>query len=163
MDRSLYVAMTGATQIMRAQDVVSHNLANASTTAFKSELDAFQSLPVLGPGQPSRINAVAYGLGRDESQGPMQHTGRGNYRRVGELIGAPLEEQPTLLLEVEVGALAAAAYWHDNGLNSLADTGDVLTVSRKINLGSATSKHTPEGLQDRIDRTNRALALLGAR
>lgn len=76
MDRSLYVAMTGATQIMRAQDVVSHNLANASTTAFKSELDAFQSLPVLGPGQPSRINAVAEGLGRDDSQGPMQHTGR---------------------------------------------------------------------------------------
>ena len=107
---------------------------------------------------------VASGDGyRYRGRGPMQHTGRGNYRRVGELIDAPLEEQPTLLLEVEVGALAAAAYWHDNGLNSLADTGDVLTVSRKINLGSATSKHTPEGLQDRIDRTNRALALLGAR
>lgn len=76
MDRSLYVAMTGATQAMQAQDVVSHNLANVSTTGFKSELNAFQSLPVLGPGQPSRINAVARGLGRDESQGPMQQTGR---------------------------------------------------------------------------------------
>ncbi|KRA15352.1 glycoside hydrolase family 19 protein [Lysobacter sp. Root604] len=107
---------------------------------------------------------VASGDGyRYRGRGPMQTTGRGNYRRAGELIGLPLEEQPTLLLEVEVGALAAAAYWFDNGLNSLADTGDVLTVSRKINLGSATSKHTPEGLQDRIDRTHRALALLGAR
>lgn len=76
MDRSLYVAMTGATQIMRAQDVVSHNLANATTAGFKSELDAFRSLPVLGPGQPSRINAVAQGIGRDERQGTMQHTGR---------------------------------------------------------------------------------------
>ncbi|MGN6384245.1 MAG: flagellar basal body protein, partial [Dyella sp.] len=36
MDRSLYVAMTGATQIMRAQEAVSHNLANASTVGFKS-------------------------------------------------------------------------------------------------------------------------------
>lgn len=76
MDRSVYIAMTGATQIMRAQDVVSHNLANASTTGFKSELDAFRSLPVLGPGSPTRINAVAQGLGRDDAQGSMQHTGR---------------------------------------------------------------------------------------
>lgn len=76
MDHSLYLAMTGATQVMRAQDVVSHNLANASTTGFKSELDAFRSLPVLGPGQPTRINAVAQGIGRDERQGVMQHTGR---------------------------------------------------------------------------------------
>jgi len=95
-------------------------------------------------------------------RGPLQHTGRGNYRRVGELIDQPLEEQPGLLLEVEIGALAAAAYWKDNGLNAIADTGDVLMASRKINLGSATSKRQPEGLQDRIARTHRALAALGA-
>lgn len=76
MDRSVYLAMTGATQIMRAQDVVSHNLANATTTGFKSELDAFGSLPVQGPGSPSRINAVAQSLGRDDSQGALQQTGR---------------------------------------------------------------------------------------
>src|SRR6185312_4954460 len=63
--RSVYLAMTGATQIMRAQDVVSHNLANATTTGFKSELDAFGSLPVQGPGSPSRINAVAQSLGSE--------------------------------------------------------------------------------------------------
>lgn len=76
MDRSIYIAMTGATQIMRAQDVVSHNLANASTVGFKGELDAFRSLPVQGPGNPSRINAVAQGIGWDTTQGPLQHTGR---------------------------------------------------------------------------------------
>ena len=76
MDHSLYIAMTGATQVMRAQDVVSHNLANASTTGFKSEMDAFRSLPVLGAGSPTRINAVAQGIGRDDRQGVMQHTGR---------------------------------------------------------------------------------------
>jgi flagellar basal-body rod protein FlgF len=76
MDRSVYIAMTGAAQIMQAQDVVSHNLANASTTGFKSELDAFRSLPVQGPGSATRINAVAQGLGRDDSQGQLQHTGR---------------------------------------------------------------------------------------
>ncbi|HTC25537.1 flagellar basal-body rod protein FlgF [Dyella sp.] len=75
MDRSVYIAMTGATQTMRAQDAVSHNLANASTVGFKSELSAFQSVPVLGPGANTRINAVAQGIGQDETQGAIQHTG----------------------------------------------------------------------------------------
>jgi len=76
MDRSVYIAMTGATQTMRAQDAVSHNLANASTVGFKSELSAFQSVPVLGPGAATRINAVAQGVGQDQTQGSIQHTGR---------------------------------------------------------------------------------------
>lgn len=76
MDRSVYIAMTGATQTMRAQDAVSHNLANASTVGFKSELSAFQSVPVLGPGAQTRVNAVAEGIGQDETQGTIQHTGR---------------------------------------------------------------------------------------
>ncbi|WP_114241650.1 flagellar basal-body rod protein FlgF [Dyella sp. C9] len=76
MDRSVYVAMTGATQIMRAQDAVSHNLANASTVGFKSELSAFQSVPVLGQGTGSRINAVAQGIGQSNNQGSPINTGR---------------------------------------------------------------------------------------
>lgn len=76
MDRSVYVAMTGATQIMRAQDAVSHNLANASTVGFKSELNAFQSVPVLGQGLGTRINAVAQGVGQDVAQGTISTTGR---------------------------------------------------------------------------------------
>lgn len=76
MDHSIYIAMTGATQSLRAQDAVSHNLANASTVGFKSELSAFQSVPVLGPGAATRINAVAQGIGQDDTQGSIQHTGR---------------------------------------------------------------------------------------
>jgi flagellar basal-body rod protein FlgF len=76
MDRSVYVAMTGATQIMRAQEAVSHNLANASTVGFKSELNAFQSVPVLGQGLGTRINAVAQGIGQDVAQGTTSTTGR---------------------------------------------------------------------------------------
>ena len=76
MDRSLYIAMTGATQTMRAQEAVSHNLANASTTGFKGELSAFKSVPVLGPGAATRINAVAQGIGVDTTQGQLSSTGR---------------------------------------------------------------------------------------
>ncbi|WP_267223438.1 flagellar basal-body rod protein FlgF [Dyella silvae] len=76
MDRSVYVAMTGATQIMRSQEAVSHNLANASTVGFKSQLSAFQSVPVLGDGHAARINAVAQGIGQGSGQGSPINTGR---------------------------------------------------------------------------------------
>ncbi|MGF6495930.1 flagellar basal-body rod protein FlgF [Luteibacter sp. 621] len=75
MDRSVYVAMTGATQTMRAQAEVAHNLANANTTGFKAELSAFQSLPVQGDGLQTRINGVAQGIGFDTTQGNQMATG----------------------------------------------------------------------------------------
>ena len=76
MDRSLYVAMTGATQMMRAQTEVAHNLANADTTGFKAQMSAFQALPVQGPGLPTRINGVALGEGVDLRAGAEVQTGR---------------------------------------------------------------------------------------
>ena len=76
MDRSLYVAMTGATQMMRAQTEVAHNLANADTVGFKAQMSAFQALPVQGPGLPTRINGVAQGLGVDLRGGAEIQTGR---------------------------------------------------------------------------------------
>ncbi len=76
MDRSLYVAMTGATQMMRAQSEVAHNLANADTVGFKAQLSAFQPLAVQGPGMPTRINGVAQGLGVDMRDGGQVETGR---------------------------------------------------------------------------------------
>ena len=76
MDRSLYVAMTGATQMMRAQSEVAHNLANADTVGFKAQMSAFQALPVLGPGLPTRVNGVAQGMGLDLRAGGQIETGR---------------------------------------------------------------------------------------
>ncbi len=75
MDRLLYVAMTGAKQLMQAQSLVAHNLANISTTGFRADLARFEAAPVEGPGYPSRINTVAAGVGFDHSQGPLVQTG----------------------------------------------------------------------------------------
>jgi flagellar basal-body rod protein FlgF len=36
MDKMIYVAMTGARATMQAQSVVSHNVANVSTTGFRA-------------------------------------------------------------------------------------------------------------------------------
>ena len=76
MDRSLYVAMTGAKDILDAQAVNNFNLANASTTGFKADLAAFQSQAVTGSGYASRVYATASSVGWDESQGALTTTGR---------------------------------------------------------------------------------------
>ena len=76
MDRMLYVAMNGAKQIELHQATNSHNLANASTTGFRADFDAIRSLPVYGPGNPTRVFSVDERSGIDFSNGRVSQTGR---------------------------------------------------------------------------------------
>src|SRR5690606_30360963 len=76
MDRSLYIAMTGATQTLQAQAVNSHNLANASTAGFRATLVNAQASSIDGAGLPSRVGVVAAGGGWDARSGTLQQTGR---------------------------------------------------------------------------------------
>src|SRR5579863_2741190 len=76
MDRGMYVAMTGAKQIMQAQAVNNHNIANASTVGFRADAVAFTSEPIYGPGYATRVNAVAAGAGTNFSSGVTTTTGR---------------------------------------------------------------------------------------
>ena len=75
MDRLLYVAMTGAKQLMQAQALVANNLANVATSGFRADMARFEARPIEGPGYPSRVNTVASGLGFDRSQGTLLQTG----------------------------------------------------------------------------------------
>ena len=52
MDRSLYIAMSGAKQSLLAQNSNANNLANMQTTGFKSDLEWFRSRPVSGDRLP---------------------------------------------------------------------------------------------------------------
>ncbi|GEK74400.1 MULTISPECIES: flagellar basal body rod protein FlgF [Halomonas] len=77
MDRILYTAMSGARQSMEQQAVVSHNLANASTTGFRAQLHAMRAVPVEGDGRlDTRASVAASTPGADTSSGPMTRTGR---------------------------------------------------------------------------------------
>lgn len=76
MDRSLYIAMSGAKQTLLAQSSNANNLANTQTTGFKSDLEQFRSMPVFGPGFPTRVYAMTERPGIDLSAGQMQTTGR---------------------------------------------------------------------------------------
>ena len=76
MDRSLYIAMSGAKQTLLAQTANANNLANTQTTGFKSDFEQFRSMPVFGPGYPARVYAMTERPGTDLSPGPIQTTGR---------------------------------------------------------------------------------------
>ena len=75
MDRMIYLAMSAAKQTLRAQAMASHNLANANTTGFKADFDAFRAMPVFGPGHPSRAFAMVERPGIDFTTGSLEATG----------------------------------------------------------------------------------------
>lgn len=87
-------------------------------------------------------------------RGLPQLTGRGNYRRAGEKLGLPLEQQPDRVADLDVATLAGAWYWQANGLNARADLWQLDTITRAIN-GAAMAGRT-----DRAERCNRALDAL---
>ena len=75
MDRLIYTAMTGAKHVLEQQSNVSHNLANATTTGFRAQLDSFRAVPVISDGLPTRAFVVDSTVGTDFTPGPIQQTG----------------------------------------------------------------------------------------
>jgi predicted chitinase len=90
---------------------------------------------------------------RFKGRGPIQLTGRDNYRRYGELLGLDLVNNPTIAATKEVGFRIAGQYWKLNGLNELADQQKFETITRRINGGTI-------GLADRIKYYQRAKKVL---
>jgi flagellar basal-body rod protein FlgF len=76
MDRMIYTAMTGAKHTLEQQATVSHNLANATTTGFRAQIDAFRAVPVVGAPLDTRAFVVDSTAGSDFRSGVIQQTGR---------------------------------------------------------------------------------------
>jgi putative chitinase len=72
---------------------------------------------------------------RYRGRGPIQLTGKNNYRACGAGLGLDLLARPDLLETPETGCLAAGWFWVKNGLNALADAGDFVSITRRINGG----------------------------
>ena len=75
MDRLIYTAMTGAKHTLEQQATTSQNLANASTTGFRAQIDVFRAVPIVGDGLPTRSFVVDATVGSNFTPGPMQQTG----------------------------------------------------------------------------------------
>ena len=76
MDRLIYTAMTGASATMGQEAAVSHNLANATSTGFKTELHKLRAVQVQNAQMPTRAFVVDASVSDDFSTGPLQHTNR---------------------------------------------------------------------------------------
>jgi putative chitinase len=100
-------------------------------------------------GNTSEEEAAKY-LGR----GLIQLTGRENYANCGTAIGVDLIGNPNLLTDIKYAALSAGWFWNKKGLNNLADSGDIETMTKRINGGLI-------GLDDRKAKIAKAEQVLG--
>jgi predicted chitinase len=92
---------------------------------------------------------------RFKGRGPIQVTGRANYKRYGDLLGLNLVAQPELVATPGVGLSAAGMFWRTNGLNALAELQDYREITRRINGGF-------NGWEERLRYYELAKRVLGA-
>jgi predicted chitinase len=92
------------------------------------------------------LGNTAAGDGRlFKGRGPIQLTGRANYRRFGDLLTVDLVADPARAAKPDVAFRIAGLFWSRNGLNELADlaTEDAFKeITKRINGGT-------NGLADR--------------
>jgi predicted chitinase len=75
---------------------------------------------------------------RFKGRGPIQITGRANYKRFGDLLGLDLVADPPRAAVPEVAFRVAGLFWSKKGLNELADLATAESfreITRRINGG----------------------------
>lgn len=86
-------------------------------------------------------------------RGLIQLTGRNNYTRFANDMGMTVEEAIDYLETTEGATMSAGWFWNANNLNDIADTGDMVLLTKRINGGKI-------GLQERIELYDHALDML---
>lgn len=84
-------------------------------------------------------------------RGLIQLTGRNNYQLFANSKQMNIDDIPAYLATFEGAVDSACWFWNKNNLNSIADTGDIVTLTKRINGGTL-------GLDDRTNRYNQALS-----
>ncbi|MGJ8671123.1 MAG: flagellar basal body rod protein FlgF [Oceanococcus sp.] len=150
MDKSLYVAMSGASQAWQALASVSHNIANASTVGFKAALLNAESKPVEGDGFQTRVHAQAKEAGFDSSSGSLMHTDRALDVALREdhwlaVLGTDGEQAFTRAGDLQVNALGQLT--SASGLPVMGEGGAIaLPPHRKVEIGGdGTVSIVPQG------------------
>lgn len=159
VDRSVELALS-ANVHFRSYGILDHPLRLAHFMAqLAHESGGFKWMEEIASGaayegRKDLGNTVAGDGKRFKGRGPIQLTGRANYRRFGERLGFAFEDHPEMVAIPSVGLLVACEYWKDRGLNAKAGDDDILAVTKAINGGT-------NGLDDRKARLARIKGLLG--
>ncbi|MAF04965.1 MULTISPECIES: glycoside hydrolase family 19 protein [unclassified Herbaspirillum] len=77
-----------------------------------------------------------------KGRGLIQITGKANYTALMMALGIDCLEHPEVVEEPTNACRSAAWFWHEKGLNALADQGNFLAITKRINGGT-------NGLEDR--------------
>lgn len=117
--------------------------------------------------QPEKIANIVYANRMDNGdsasgdgwryrgRGPIQLTGKVNYKSFGKAMGVDVVSNPDLVsTDKKIALMSAIWFWNSRNLNDLADNGDIKTMTKKINGGYI-------GLEDRIKHYNEAIKCLG--
>lgn len=110
----------------------------------------------------NRIYANRMGNGDESSgdgwkyrgRGLIQLTGKDNYTFFAGSLEISVEEAAEYMATFEGAVQSACWFWENNDINSFADTGDILNMTKRINGGTI-------GLEDRIKHYAHALHVLG--
>lgn len=83
---------------------------------------------------------------RFRGRGPIQLSGRDNYRVCGGAIGIDLLHDPDKVIEPVIGAMTAGWFWSlgnptGKSLNAFADLGEIDRISKAINGGTHGLEH----------------------
>lgn len=111
----------------------------------------------------NRAYANRMGNGPEESgdgwkfcgRGLIQLTGRSNYQAFADSLQISIDDASEYLKTFEGCVQSACWFWEANNLNQYADSGDIVTMTKRINGGTL-------GLDDRKSRYYKALQILGA-
>jgi putative chitinase len=117
--------------------------------------------------QPEKIANVVYANRMDNGdtdsgdgwryrgRGPIQLTGKANYTAFSEDMDVDAVDDPDQVSEdKKIALMSAIWFWNKNGLNKYADSGDIKTMTKRINGGYI-------GLEDRIHHWEMALEAMG--
>ncbi|MBN8478818.1 MAG: flagellar basal body rod protein FlgF [Burkholderiales bacterium] len=150
MDRLIYIAMTGAQQILQQQGVAAHNLANASTPGYKADTVAFRVVPLVGDGAPTRAYAVATTPGADFRTGTVEKTGRE--------LDVAIDGGAMLAVQTKDGGEA----YTRNGRLALSADGELKTAGGLTVLGDGGPISVPEGARITIAKDGTVSAVVDA-
>ena len=95
----------------------------------------------LRPAHPARGQRPGDGP-RFKGRGYIQITGRANYAALGRALRHDFVGRPHDLAQPHWAAQASCRWWRDHGCNAIADSGDFVALTRRINGGET-------GLRDR--------------
>jgi predicted chitinase len=107
-----------------------------SMVEYGGSLDFRKYDPKFAPKKARALGNTKVGDGaRYKGRGYIQLTGRYNYKRAGEALGLPLEQNPELAEKPEVAAKIAVWFWKQRVQPNVDNFNDVRAVTKPINPG----------------------------